>query len=226
MSVNYHAFQSRGVLFSNYEVVCRQWQEEFSGYDSGRIVRVLHLEADDNYLYLSYFKNPYRLRLKDGVLEKQSDGAWSTELYFNESMAVYHLLYYTKDMPVVSGKWVPSHTVDGVVSRNPAVADPLLSPFAVEYTGKMAELDAACRAAGGVKLETGDVSYEFEAFPCVHLRLVFWDADEDFPAQVQILVDQCVTDFLHYETVGCVISDLLELLESKPGKRKKNRCIT
>lgn len=226
MSVNYHAFQSRGVLFSNYEVVCRQWQEEFSGYDPGRIVRVLHLEADDNYLYLSYFKNPYRLRLKDGVLEKQSDGAWSTELYFNESMAVYHLLYYTKDMPVVSGKWVPSHTVDGVVSRNPAVADPLLSPFAVEYTGKMAELDAACRAAGGVKLETGDVSYEFEAFPCVHLRLVFWDADEDFPAQVQILVDQCVTDFLHYETVGCVISDLLELLESKPGKRKKNRCIT
>lgn len=225
MSVNYHAFQSRGVLFSNYEVVCRQWQEEFSGYDPGRIVRVLHLEADDNYLYLSYFKNPYRLRLKDGVLEKQADEKWSEELYFNESMAIYHLLHYTKDIPVVSGKWVPSHTVDGVVSRNPAVADPLLSPFAVEYTGKMAELDAACRAAGGVKLETGDVSYEFEAFPCVHLRLVFWDADEDFPAQVQILVDQCVTDFLHYETVGCVISDLLELLGSKPGKRKKNRCI-
>ena len=47
----------------------------------------------------------------------------------------------------------------------------------------------------------------------MHLCLVFWDADEDFPAQAQILVDQNVTDFLHYETVGCVISDLLEKLE-------------
>lgn len=213
MSVNYHAFQSRGVPFSDYEVVCGQWQEEFTGYDPGRIARILHLKADDHYLFFTYFQNPYRLRLADGVLEKQKDGEWSNRLYFNEAMAAYHLLRYTKDVPVVSGKWVPSHTIDGVVSRNPAVADPLLTPFARKYTGKTEELERACQAAGGEKLGTGDVSYEFEAFPCVHLRLVFWDADEDFPAQVQILVDQCVTDFLHYETVGCVISDLLERLE-------------
>lgn len=212
MSVNYHAFQSRGVLFSNYEVVCRQWQEEFTGYDPNRIARILHLEADDNFLCLTYFGIPYRLRLADGVLEKQTDGAWSTELYFNESMAVYHLLHYTKDIPVVSGKWVPSSTIDGVVSRNPAAADPLLAPFALKYTGKTGELREACEKAGGEKLDTGDVSYEFEVFPSVHLRLVFWDADEDFPAQAQILVDQCVTDFVHYETVGCIISDLLERL--------------
>lgn len=214
MSVNYHAFQSRGVLFSNYEVVCRQWQEEFSGFHPKRIAQILRLKADDKYLYLTYFQNGYRMRLADGILEKQAGEEWTSELYFNESMAVYHLLHYTKDMPVVSGKWVPSHTIDGVVSRNPAVADPLLTPFALKYTGKMAELDAACRAAGGQKLDTGDVAYEFEAFPTVHLRMVFWDTDEDFPAQAQILVDQCVTDFLHYETVGCVISDLLERLDS------------
>lgn len=213
MSVNYHAFQSRGVLFSNYEVVCRQWQEEFAGFDPERIARILRLEADDKYLFLTYFQNGYRLRLADGVLEKQAGETWTEALYFNESMAVYHLLRYTKDLPVVSGKWVPSHTIDGVVSRNSAAVDPLLGPFERKYTGKMAELDEACRAAGGKKLETGDVSYEFEAFPTVHLRLVFWDADEDFPAKAQILVDQCVTDFLHYETVGCVISDLLERLD-------------
>jgi len=211
MSVNYHAFQSRGVLFSNHEKVCEQWREEFSGYDPKRITRILHLNADDDYLYLTYFQKGYRLRLADGILEKQEEEDWTDELYFNEAMAVYHLLHYTKDLPAVSGKWVPSHTIDGVVSRNPA-ADPLLTPFALKYTGKTDELDAACRAAGGIRLETGDVAYEFEAFQKVHLRLVFWDADEDFPAQVQILVDQCVTDFLHYETVGCVISDLLEQL--------------
>lgn len=212
MSVNYHAYQNRGVLFSNHEKVCEQWREEFSAYDPKRIARILHLEADDRFLYLTYFKHPFRLRLADGVLEKYRDEKWDTELYFNESMAVYHLLHYTKDIPAVSGKWAPSHAIDGVVSRNPAAADPLLAPFARKYTGQTEKLHAACQAAGGVKLETGDAAYEFEVFPTVHLRLVFWDADEDFPAQVQILADQCVTDFVHYETVGCMISDLLEQL--------------
>ena len=44
------------------------------------------------------------------------------------------------------------------------------------------------------------------------MQLILWDQDEDFPAQVQVLVDQCVTDFVHYETIGCMISDLLEKL--------------
>lgn len=77
----------------------------------------------------------------------------------------------------------------------------------------MDELRIACKQAGGNKLDTGDVGYEFEAFPQVHLRLVFWDAEDDFPAQVQILVDRCVTDFIHYETIGCLIADLLDHLE-------------
>ena len=71
MSVNYHASQSRGVPFSEHEAVCQQWREEFSGYDPERIRKILHLTADPDYLYLTYYKAPYRLRLADGVLEKQ-----------------------------------------------------------------------------------------------------------------------------------------------------------
>lgn len=212
MSVNYHAYQSRGVLFSNHEMVCRQWRDEFTGYNPERIARILRLKTDAEYLYVTYFGNHYRLCLADGILEKSEAEEWTEELYFNEAMAIYHLLYYTRDLPTISGKWVPSHTIDGVISRNPAVKDPLLSPFEKQYTGKVEELKAACLSAGGKELDIGDAAYEFEAFPQVHLRMVFWDSDEDFPAQAQILVDQCVTDFIHYETVGCLIADLLDQL--------------
>ncbi len=210
MSVNYHAFQSRGVLFSDYEVVCKQWRDEFTGYDPVKIAGVLHLEYDAEYLYLTYYRRPYRLRLADGMLEKQEDETWTESLYFNESMSIYHLLHFTKDLPTVSGKWVPSHTIDGVVSRNPAVKDPLLTPFEQNYAGRVEELKKACLEAGGKEFKTGDAAYEFEVFPMLHLRLIFWDRDEDFPAQAQVLVDQCITDFVHYETVGCMIADLLE----------------
>lgn len=211
MSVNYHAYQSRGVLFSECEKVCEQWRTEFSGYEPARIARILHLEYDETYVYVNYFRMPYRLCLADGVLEKKIGEDWTADVFFNEAMAIYHLFYYTKDLPTNSGKWVPSHTIDGVVSRN-LDNDPLLTPFEKMFTGKLDTLDFLCGMLGGEKLNAGDVSYEFEAFPQVHLRLVFWDADEDFGAQAQVLVDQCVTDYLHYETVGCLISDLLEKL--------------
>ena len=145
----------------------------------------------------------------------KTKGRWIDELYFNESMSVYHLLHYTKDVPAISGKWVPSHTIDGVVSRNPAVKDPLLSPFEEKYAGRTEDFKKSCRAAGGIEIKAGDAAYEFEVFPQVHMQLILWDQDEDFPAQVQVLVDQCVTDFVHYETVGCMIADLLERLQGE-----------
>ena len=90
--------------------------------------------------------------------------------------------------------------------------DPLLSPFEEKYAGRTEEFKKACLAAGGVAIQAGDAAYEFEVFPQVHLQLILWDQDEDFPAQVQVLADQCVTDFVHYETLGCMIADLLERL--------------
>lgn len=220
MSVNYHAFQSRGVLFSEYEVVCEQWRERFTEYDPSRIARILGLESDDSFLFVLYLGERYRLRLSDGVLEKQTDQEWSEALLFNEAMAVYHLLTYTADVPVVSGRWVPSHSIDGVVSRSQKMPDPLFASFCREWRGRRELLADVCEKAGGTLLpgEKGDVVCQFEIFPRICFRLVFWDEDEDFPAQVQILLDQNITDFVHYETVGCMISDLFEKLQ-KEGRQ-------
>lgn len=224
MSVNYHAFQNRGFLFTNSEVVSQQWRTAFSHYDPTRIARILSLQTDESYLYLTYFQTPYRLRLEDGVLEKRAAGpsdstaadSWTEELYFNEAMSIYHLLRYTKDQPLLSGIWVPNTEIDGAASRSRSLQDPLLTPFSKTFTGKTAALERACETISGQRLPDAksDVAYQFHAFPQIALRLHFWDADEDFPAQTQVLVDRQITDYVHFETVGCMISDLLEKLEA------------
>lgn len=213
MSINYHAFQNRGYLFSDHEVLAQQWREKFAGYDPERISRILQLKTDEDYLYLTYFQRLYRLQRKDGFLEKEEEGSWSEELYFNEAMSIYHLLHYTKDQPFASGVWVPNTALEGAGIHNRNLPDPLLEPFAAKFSGKAGLLDEACRKLGGAKLTRGDVSWQFQAFPQIGLQLIFWDEDEDFPAQVQVLFDKRVTDFVHFETTGCIISDLLELLE-------------
>ena len=210
MSVNYHAFQNKGVPFIECEALCEQWHQEFAGYDPKRIAGILHLAYDEKYIYVPYFQTQYRMCLKDGQLEKESEEGWTDELYFNESMAIYHVLKYTVDMPRRSGAWVPNEKLDRVVSRNIRLADPLLTPFAKVWTGRCKELAQACEKIGGRKLDKGDVAYQFAAFPFMEIQLVFWDADEDFPAQVQVMFDEHATDYIHFETSGCIVADLLE----------------
>lgn len=214
MSINYHAMQSRGYLFEDFEVQCEQWRRIFSGYDPQRIAKILDLKYDEQYLYIFYFQVPYRLRLRDGVLEKCRDGKWGGELYFNETMSIYHLLQYTKDCPGVSGEWIPNDRLD-TRTRSGGRADPLLEHFAKEFSGHPERLERACRDMKSVKLDKGDVGFQFWAFEQIPLQMIFWDADEDFPAQTQILVDSRITDFVRAGTTGCIVSDLLEGLEQK-----------
>ena len=227
MSVTYHAYQNRNFRFNDYEAISQQWRDAFSGYDPSRIARILHLDFNDRYLYIVYFGQRYRLSLFLGTLEKErEDGTWDNDLMFNESMVIYHLLTYTADHPAVSGSWVSFEALDGVVSRRNRGGDPILDPFSAHFAGRVSALSAACRTlareTGGEQIEKGDIAYRFIVFPQVSLQFVFWDRDDDFPAQTQIFADSRVTDFIHYETLGCVISDLLEKITAaepdQPGR--------
>lgn len=253
MSINYHAYQCRNYLLSDYEEIERSWKSSFSNYNPERVMQILHLKRDANYLYIKYFQTCYRLRLKDGTLEKQTDelhlsnlstekkqpsaasntssyvkiqnseklylnpvpkkvaseNGWTPQVYFNEAMVIYHLLYYVKEQACTAGIWIPNTNLDTRAGNNNQREDLLFTSFARQFSGKTEELSLACQAFGGTPLETkADVAYQFSAFPQVSLQLLFWDADEDFPAQVQVLVDKYITNYVHLETTGCMISDL------------------
>lgn len=143
------------------------------------------------------------------------DEEWTPDVWFNEAMVIYHLFTYAKDHPVLTGKLVPSDSLEQVLSRRQSMPDPLFDPFASEFSGRTEELEARCARLGGVKKDSGDVSEEFSVFPFLKVQLVFWDADEDFPAQVQILVDSGITDYISAETVGCIIADLFDAIEAE-----------
>ena len=41
----------------------------------------------------------------------------------------------------------------------------------------------------------------YKAFECIPVRFLFWEGDEEFPAQGNILFDASATDFIHGESV-------------------------
>ena len=210
--MGYHSYRNIGYRLTDSEAACQKWREKFAGFDPDRAARVLDLPVDETHIYITYFGGKYRLRLADGVLEKKLPEGWSEDLFMNEALVLYHLLGDVQENPRRTGVWCSEADLDPVKIRSGNRTDPLLNGFAQDFTGRQEELRAAAERLGGRRIEKGDCSYEFYPIPQIAMRLIFWDADEEFPAQTQVMVDSGVKDYMHYEAVGCMIADLFELL--------------
>lgn len=59
-------------------------------------------------------------------------------------------------------------------------------------------------AAGSKHLATNaDAAWVFSALPCVPVALVWWNADEEFPARAELLFDRTASQ--HLPTDGCAV---------------------
>ena len=82
-------------------------------------------------------------------------------------------------------------------------------------------MEQACIQLGGTKLEHGDVGYELKSFDCMPVRILFWDEDEEFSAQANILFDYSATDFIHVESTVSIAMEALYRLAEVAGLELK-----
>ncbi|EEG48687.1 hypothetical protein RUMHYD_02404 [Blautia hydrogenotrophica DSM 10507] len=59
------------------------------------------------------------------------------------------------------------------------------------------------------------MAYEFDLFPFLSLILRYWEADEDFPATMQIWTDKNILDYMHYETLMFAVTHIIERIKDE-----------
>jgi hypothetical protein len=110
------------------------------------------------------------------------------------------------DPPPPSGEWITFSSVPASHAKDKAWAGHVEEVIARHFSGNVAGLRAACERLGGTAVEikgTHDAAFEFRFFPRYPVLLLFYDAvpDEDFPAQVKLLLDRNVDKFLDIESI-------------------------
>ncbi|MDY3249920.1 MAG: DUF3786 domain-containing protein [Candidatus Choladocola sp.] len=213
--MGFHAYRNIGFSFTDAEAACKKWRNRFSGFDSAGKERYLTFTKDREYILLQYFGLAYRLNCVNGILEKKGEMEWTDRLQMNEALAVYHYLGDGTGSIHEIGKWVPESALDPVRIRSNDRMNPLLINFANDYAGRISELEERCKRAGGVyEKSIGDTAWIFLPFPEIPLKLVFWEKDEEFSAQVKIFVHENATDYVHYEAVSFMIADLFQKIDA------------
>ena len=160
------------------------------------------LRRDETYLYLELLHEPLRLSRTDGAAERLHGGVWMPAP-FGAAMTAYDLLSNPNGFPVLAGQWcshdsfnaVQAGTLQGQLKAS------VTPPAAQHFSGRIDRLRQAVARLGGTPTDgPGDFSAVLPVLPFFPVLLRFWEADDEFPAQLQFLWDRNSMRYLTYET--------------------------
>ena len=203
-------------MASNYDRQVDIGREYFLQYDQEKLVKKYHLQADDQYLYITYLSQQFRIDRKTAAIEKEGKEGFSECRIYTVVMTIYDMLCYNKDnlLPELTQEWTPvgSFAVAGA-SPDPNLH---LQSFADAFSGHISELTSACEKIGKIcpRLAGADVTARIDAFPFFPVLFQFWEGDEEFSPQVRVLWDRNTMQYLHFETIYYLQGDLMERLQN------------
>lgn len=199
----------------NYDLQVDIGKRIFLEYDQALMIRKYRLDADRQYIYLTYLNTPCRICRQSGGIEEQICGQWRECRDFSTVMTIYDLLCYHKGetAPALFGQWC---TVGTFVVTGVTQTDTFTKKYAKLFDGRLEQLKEAAQKLGGVlqpPMAGADLTCKFPVTPFFSVLLQFWAADEEFPPKLLILWDRNADSFLHFETTFYLQGDLLNRLQ-------------
>lgn len=201
----------------NYDLQVDIAKRIFLEYDQEVMIRKFRLEADADWIYLTYLNTPCRISRKNGGVEEYIENAWQECRSFSTVMTIYDLLCYHNGeaAPTILGQWcaVGTFVVTGVTET-----DTFTKKYAAIFDGRLTDLKAVLQRLGGIlqpPMAGADVTCLIPVTPFFPVLLQFWEADEEFPPKLMLLWDRNTDKFLHFETTFYLQGDLLERLKSR-----------
>lgn len=200
------------MMRDNYELQRQAAARTFLTYDIEKIAQTFGLALDETALYFPILNTPHRLLRGTAQVERMQDGAW-TLAGFDAALTVYDLLTNPNGRPVLAHEWC-AHTSFHAVQGGTVSGSLMIHPdeSARPYEKDLGRLRRACAHLGGIEITDGDFASVLPAFDCLPVLLRFWGADEEFPAQLQLLWDRNTCRYLRYETTFYLSGEILRRL--------------
>ena len=202
-------------MASNYEIMRNQMRGEFVKYNQEKMIRKFSLRNDEESIYIDFMLREYRIDRKTGVVEWSEDHfATSAEADYNESMTIYDILCYSKEDCRLSGNYCPVNMLKGTV-KSGSVGSNLFQKSADGFNRKLKELETVCGIFGEKVDLSGDVAAKLYPFPFLPVILQFWEADEEFPANLKFMFDENILDYMHFETIFFMMGHIVKRIQEK-----------
>lgn len=195
----------------NYARALVYARELFLKWDQEKIIARCRLKSDEDYLYLNFLGDPWRIARSSGIAQcincEPADGN------FSQALSIYDYLCRLEPLPALSGRLCPVNSLPHVAQSNPS-ATGLYQRHADFLQNHIPALQTALSHIGSAPFFKGDAACWFPVFDGFNAVFQFWEGDEEFPPSVRFLWDENAQGFLKYETLYYVMGCFLQKLEN------------
>jgi len=169
----------------------------------------LGLEYIDGGIQVCFLKREYRITL-DGV--EPLDG--HPDNVNNRSVLLYYLLSKGQGDP--ENSYVLFESIPGIIGGLTFQSRLMNTPLERYFGNDYVKFSETAVKLGGLEEESqvGKHLWRFDVLPKIPLKIVFYEADDEFPVNIQIMLDKTATNYLEFEClafmVGCFVRALIE----------------
>ena len=193
----------------NYQIQAQNAKQYFLHYDQEALIGKHRLKADRDFLYLTFFSQPYRICRKTGDLDCLQDGHWQERRSHGEVMTILDLLCDSREDRHLSGELQNMQAFGHQFHQNLGEQN----PDARLFQNCPKNLHQGCLALRGVPFNAGDIAYSIPVFEDLQIVLQFWEGDEEFAPRLRFLWDKNALQYLKYETMYFAVDVLMGYLK-------------
>lgn len=183
----------------NYLIQASHAKQGFLAYDQEKLIAKLRLESDDDYLYMTFLAQPYRIHRRSGDISRRVGEVWVDGNSYEETMTLLDLVCDSREGRFLACRFQNMQDFGSGVHRR--LLESENTPWARLFGDDPEGFRRGCLALGGTPLPRGDASYAIEVFDGLPVALQLWLGDEEFPSQLKILWDANANMYLKYETM-------------------------
>ena len=194
----------------NYQIQLTQAKKHFLTYDQQELIERCRLRFDEEYFYVRFLSQEYRISRKSGDMQRCCGGTWVDGNSFGEVMTILDWLCDSSRERFPTNRWVNIVSQGHFFHRN--LQEDGEDPDAVLFDANPDAFAAACEALGGERLPGADVGYAIELIDGLRIFVRLWRGDEEFSPKLNFLWDENVLRYIRYETTWYALGVLMKRL--------------
>ncbi|MDH3883190.1 MAG: DUF3786 domain-containing protein [Desulfobacterales bacterium] len=168
--------------------------------------------VEANRFRVSFLKRVYHISFPE--LEFEDEAESQKEVPIQEQILILH--YMLGPAPsALTDNWISYREIPGASFYYSAFVKRAIDPLKQVFGQNVDGLIRAGEILGGKSIDTGDAGYEFKLFPNIPVRLILWAADDEFPAEANIVFNENIGGILSPEDIawlaGMVVYRLISL---------------
>ncbi len=185
----------------------------------------LNLEPIVDGVQVDFLKRKYRITA-EGVEPLDGQPADAN----TKSVLIYYLLSRGTGGP--EGLYIPFESIPSKITGLDFQNRVMTAPLEREFRDNYARFSRGALKLGGIEedYQAGKHTWRFDVLPKIPLKVVFYEADDDFPATLQIMLDRTAPEFLEFEClafmVGCFVHALIKTAKNGSDASKSGNGVS